>query len=216
LGTAPDTRRFQGLVTNLLTFRLNPWSIDLAARREHRMLNVGADNLVGFLRSWSQEDPEAFVAWKRRALTALPALDDLQLRELEAGSRMLLGTKVIDGNEVVMGLDSFSEGERALLVLHAIAGIARRDRLIALDEPDNFLAPSEVQPILREFTIEPPREAAQLLVVTHHPETIDFLASYSTWLFEKGRDGLARVRKLEFDREAGERPTESLLAELAT
>jgi hypothetical protein len=57
---------------------------------------------------------------------------------------------------------------------------------------------------------------AQLIVVTHHPGSIDYLASYSTWLFQKDKDGLARVKRIEFNRDAGERPTDSLISDLAS
>lgn len=176
------------------------------------MLNIDGSNLVAFLRSWSQADPEAFVEWKRRALRALPHFADLQLKELVPGSRMLVGTKQIDGKEKLLNIASFSEGERVRLALQAIAGLG--GIAIGLDEPDNFLAPSEVQPILRSFTLDR-SPASQLLIVTHHPESIDYLASYATWLFERTDEGLTRVRRYEFDRAEGERPTDALLSALS-
>jgi predicted ATPase len=103
------------------------------------------------------------------------------------------------------------------LALHAIVGLANSDRLIGLDEPDNFLAPSEVQPVLRLFTVAPPKKSsAQLIVVTHHPRSIDYLAPYATWIFERQEAGFSRMRRLKFDRESGESASESVLAELAT
>ena len=114
-------------------------------------------------------------------------------------------------------LANFSEGERVLLTLQAIIGLAKSEHIIALDEADNFLAPSEVQPLYRSLTVDSPHEPGpQLFVVTHHPGSIDYLASYATWLFERREDGLARARRLEFDREAGQRTTDALLAELAS
>lgn len=216
LASTASTTRFLGLIRRLLVFRLNPWSFELDARDESPMLEVDGRNFVAFLKSWSQADPEAFVEWKRRALRALPHLDDLQLRELVPGSRMLVGTKHVDGKEKLLGLPSFSEGERTRLALQAIAGLGGSPMAIGLDEPDNFLAPSEVQPILRAFTVDAPREPPpQMMIVTHHPESIDYLASYATWLFERTNEGLTRVRRLEFDRAEGERPTDALLSVLA-
>lgn len=212
LASTTLTTRFLTLVRRVLVFRLNPWSFDIDAREENAMLNIDGSNLVAFLRSWSQADPEAFVEWKRRALRALPHFGDLQLKELVPGSRMLVGTKQIDGKEKLLNIASFSEGERVRLALQAIAGLG--GIAIGLDEPDNFLAPSEVQPILRSFTLDR-SPASQLLIVTHHPESIDYLASYATWLFERTDEGLTRVRRYEFDRAEGERPTDALLSALS-
>lgn len=216
LGLSEPATAFRRLATRTLVFKLNPWSFELEARREDPLLNVDGSNLVAFLRHWSQEAPEAFVAWKRTARELMPHLDDVQLKELAPGSRMLVGSKVVDGQERLLGLESFSEGERALLALQAIAGLGTPDRVIALDEPDNFISASEVQPVLRAFTIDAPTEPGpQLFVASHHPESIDYLASYPTWLFERSDEGVSRVRRLEFDRERGMRPTDSVIAELA-
>lgn len=216
IGGQGPIQQFLGLVGQLLVFRLNPWAMELAGREEERMLWVSGGNLTAFLRFWSQTSPEAFLAWKQRVLASMPHLSDLQLRELVPGSRALVGTRHVGGREVLLLVDSFSDGERALLALNAVAGLADAKRSIVLDEPDNFLAPSEVQPVLRLFTLTPPTGSApQLLVATHHPGSIDYLAAYATWLFERNDDGFTRVRRLEFNLDDGERPTDSLLAELS-
>lgn len=217
LGSDAGVSRFQQHIASVLTFKLNPWAMELSARDEDRILWATGGNLVAYLRSWLQSDPEGFVGWKSRVLETMPHLEDIQLRELSPGSRILAGMRHVDGKETLLGLANFSEGERALLALHAIVGLAHGDRLIGLDEPDNFLAPSEVQPVLRLFTVEPPKKSsAQLIVVTHHPRSIDYLAPYATWMFERQEAGFSRVRRLNFDRESGESASESVLAELAT
>lgn len=216
LGRDPALARFRASVVGVLVFRLNPWAFETLAREEQRGLMVNGANLVAYLRSWSQSAPKAFLKWRDTVLEGMPQLEDIQLRELVPGSRILVGVRHVGNRETLLSLDSFSEGERALLALHAVSGLSSPGRVIALDEPDNFLSPSEVQPVLRSFTVEVSDESrAQLLIVTHHPESIDYLAAYSTWLFERGNDGLARVRSMTFDREKGERPTDSLLAELS-
>ena len=203
---------FQLVMDRDLTAR----QIDESARDEERMLWVSGNNIVAFLRSWSQSDPEAYLGWKKRVLAGMPYLEDIQLRELLPGSRILAGMRHVAGRELLLSLANFSEGERTLIALQAIAGLAGEQRVIALDEPDNFLAPSEVQPVLRLFTLTPPSgSTSQLFVVTHHPGSIDYLASYATWLFEREEDGFSRIRKLSFDQSDGERPTDSLLAELS-
>lgn len=217
LGTDAAVARFQEHIANVLTFRLNPWAMEMSARDEDRVLWTTGGNLVAYLRSWLQSDPEGFVGWKSRVLETMPHLEDIQLRELSPGSRILAGMRHVDGREILLSVSNFSEGERALLALHAIVGLAHGNRLIVLDEPDNFLAPSEVQPVLRLFTVAPPkRSSAQLIVVTHHPRSIDYLAPYATWIFERQEAGFSRVRRLQFDRESGESASESVLAELAT
>lgn len=216
LGSDAGLVKFQTQVTSLLVFRVNPWSFDLSANSENRVLWTSGGNLVAFLRHWSQSDPAAFLDWKSRVLRSMPQVEDLQLREVTPGSRMLVASKQVDGLEMLMSLANLSDGERSLLALQAVAGFVSENDIVALDEPDNFLAPSEIQPVLRQFTVEPLHEPGpQLFVITHHPRSIDYLASYATWLFERDSTGTTRVRRHEFDRSEGERPADSLLVELS-
>lgn len=212
LGLDPAAKRFLAQLRGLRVFRLNPWSFEAQSRNEWSVLNSNGSNLVSFLRAWSQSDPAGFLQWNRKAQEVMPQFDDLKLRELAPGNRMLVGSKRVDGSERLISAINFSEGERCLLALYAIAYSSHRG-VLALDEPDNFLSPSEVQPILRTLTGRfEDGLGNQLFVVTHHPESIDYLAAYQTWLFEKSSDGVVRVRPLEFDREGGERPTDALMA----
>lgn len=191
---------FAKALIQLRTFRLNPWAFEVASAVEAPLLHVDGSNLVSVLRGWSQNDPESFLGWRTAVKAMMPHLEDVKLRELSPGSRALVGTKLRGGREIGLSLLNFSEGERCLLALHAIAGMTANTRVIALDEPDNFLSLNEIQPIFRRFTIDRDDSAeSQLFVVTHHPGAIDYLATYATWMFTKNEEGLTRVNRMVFD-----------------
>ena len=108
----------------------------------------------------------------------------------------------------------FSDGEKCLSVLYVIAATRVRNVVLSLDEPDNFLSLRELQPVLSQL-VEPVKgPAPQIFVVSHHPESIDYLAADSTWLFERPTGAHVRVRPMIFDREKGEKASESVRAEL--
>jgi ABC-type glutathione transport system ATPase component len=102
-------------------------------------------------------------------------------------------------------LNELSDGQRALLVLYTILhAVARQASLLVFDEPDNFVAQAEIQPwlsSLREAVVSSRR--GTLLVISHHPEVIDYLAPDQALYLWRGEDGPARVRELEVDREQG-------------
>ncbi|MBE0691162.1 MAG: AAA family ATPase [Anaerolineae bacterium] len=74
-----------------------------------------------------------------------------------------------------------SEGQRMLMALYTILNLARNDRtrpLIAcIDEPDNFVALREIQPWLMAMEEAADEFAAQFILISHHPESIDYLLS---------------------------------------
>jgi len=80
-----------------------------------------------------------------------------------------------------------SDGERQLILLYAVLyGMADETRILFLDEPDNFLALSEIEPWLNSLIDAAGDTIGQAIVVSHHPELIDSLArEKGVWL---GRD----------------------------
>lgn len=214
LGANSAVARFQSAVMGLLIFKLNPWALDVSSDTEDSVLQTSGSNLVSYLRQVSMSDPASFLRWKKQVRAGMPWVDDIQLKQLVPGSSMLVGVKHVDGAQILLSAADFSEGERTLLVLHSILGLMSKATLIALDEPDTFLSPTEVKPVLSQFALSEPDES-QLIVITHHPQAIDYLAQYTTWIFERGADGISHVRPLEFDLAKGESATDSVLFELS-
>jgi len=217
LGIGPDsrTKRFRSLLASVRQFRLNPWSIDAQAMNEQAVVNIDGSNFVGFLRWWSQSEPAQYLRWSQKIGELLPHYQSVKLREVGVGNRILVGVRVVDGVERAVPFFNFSEGERCLAVLYAIAEQASGFGTLALDEPDNFLSPAEIQPLLRTFVeLAQENESLQLFVVTHHPESIDYLAPQVTWLFERPNNDVVRAKEMLFDRTKGERASDSVLADL--
>ena len=68
---------------------------------------------------------------------------------------------------------------------------SRRTSLF-LDEPDNYLAPREIQPWLAAVAEHCGDTLEQAVVVSHHPVTIDYMAgAKGRWFY---RDGNGPVR----------------------
>jgi predicted ATPase len=207
---------FAKSVAALSTFKINPYAFQFHNLSESNLLLPDGQNLVGFLLNCLQNRPDVYSDWKLHVAESMPWFNDVQLREASPGKWYLTGLRKINGVERGLDFNKFSEGERCLLALHAIASAQNAGGVICLDEPDNFLAPSEIQPILRRFTIEPdPQNEPQVFVVTHHPEAIDYLASYKSWLFQRDSGGIVKVKEISFNPTGEERPSETILFELS-
>lgn len=73
-----------------------------------------------------------------------------------------------------------------LAVLHAaVCGLAHEGAVLCFDEPDNFVSLTEIQPWLQFLRDAVAEQGAQALVISHHPEVIDYMAVDDVWRFER-------------------------------
>lgn len=66
-----------------------------------------------------------------------------------------------------------------------------------LDEPENYIAIPEIQPWLMELRDRIEDRGGQVILISHHPEIINYLAPELGILFERTGSGPVRVRSYE-------------------
>ncbi|HNI60620.1 MAG TPA: AAA family ATPase, partial [Pseudomonadota bacterium] len=94
--------------------------------------------------------------------------------------------------------DELSDGQRALIALHLLRHVAATPgSVLALDEPDNYVALAEIQPWLLDVERAALKSGGpQVWLISHHPEVINLLApEYGVRFF---RDGMGPTRTAPF------------------
>jgi predicted ATPase len=87
-----------------------------------------------------------------------------------------------------------SDGQRVLVALYTLLfGLKDEGISLFLDEPDNFVALREIQPWLTALTDSCGYGVEQTVLISHHPEIIDYLAPSSGRWFDRDSNGPARV-----------------------
>jgi predicted ATPase len=166
---------------------------------------------------WLDRDCANFEAWFRGLVGEKHAEIGALIRDLEGPLRGLKNLKfaknserltlVFDAHELM--LRELSDGQMALVVLYALARLELvAGRTFLLDEPENYLAPAEIVPLLLHLTDLAGDCDAQLVVTSHHPYVADYLASRHALIFDRSNQREASVRVLEL-------PSEALSAGLA-
>jgi ATPase subunit of ABC transporter with duplicated ATPase domains len=103
------------------------------------------------------------------------------------------------GEEYSLEFGELSEGQRALSVLYAaVSALAGKASVLCFDEPDNFLSLPEIQPWLHTLRDTIDERGGQAMVISHHPEIIDYLSLDSVWRFERP-GGLTVPREIARD-----------------
>ncbi|MEO7993241.1 MAG: AAA family ATPase, partial [bacterium] len=195
---------FQRWLDAICIVRPNPWLIMSVAERPERHPSTTLSNLGEWLRyQIEQRGIAATKAFLDDLGEVIPGLSDLRLIDLGEGRRALeWGFKLgpakrfgqVQFNE---RMGALSEGQRVLVGLYAILhfGISPGS-LLCFDEPDNFIALREVQPWLRQVLkkTEDAATGCQVLLVSHHPEILNWMAGEDGLLFDRPDGRETRVR----------------------
>jgi predicted ATPase len=91
-----------------------------------------------------------------------------------------------------------SDGQKTLIALYTLIHCTKaEDYTICIDEPENFLALSEIQPWLVQIYDLCSERELQALIISHHPELINYLlASPIGYWFERQSNAPVRVKHI--------------------
>lgn len=84
-------------------------------------------------------------------------------------------------------LEELSDGQRVLFALYVLLHThSRSGGLLALDEPDNFVALAEIQPLMFQLLDHAMVDGGpQLFIASHHPEYLDHLSPDHGWVLDR-------------------------------
>jgi predicted ATPase len=203
---------FKGWLGRLQQAQVNPWAMLPRSEGEARYPAKDMGDFADWYRHLRLESGDAvFEAIKdlREAVPGFEALDakeaGLDVRVLRATFASLSGSK----EKIELPFHQLSEGQRALIALYVLLHCAvGNDRLLLIDEPDNFIALAEIQPWLLKLLDRVDETNGQVMLVSHHPELLDQLASQGGVLFERPGGGETRVRPFEPPDDSGLKASE--------
>ena len=207
---------FRRWLLGVWLFAIRPQGLSATSDKEEASLVLDGTNFVSWYRVLSQEQPQVREQLLADLAPVISGLSEIRFAGGAGSSRKILTLecRLSSGAPLYsLTLGELSDGQRALLVLYTIKHmIARRASLLVFDEPDNFLAYSEIQPWLSGIRESVLGGAATLLVISHHPEVIDYLAPDQVLKLWR-EDGPTRVEEPKLDRSTGILASEALRLE---
>jgi ABC-type molybdenum transport system ATPase subunit/photorepair protein PhrA len=192
--------QFREYVARIIVCSLDPGSMESESDQEIGILDRRGRQFVSWYRAMALESPAATMKMAAAIREVMAGFSALPFRE--SGSKRLLKAQ-FDGFEtgrqsryIEYSFDELSDGQRALLVLYALI-YAHEDHpfVICLDEPDNYVALREIQPWLAELeercaTVS----GSQAILVSHHPEVMNYLGEYRIVMLERDQGGPTRIK----------------------
>jgi predicted ATPase len=186
--TDPAFGAFLQALKSILVVRPVPPNIDRMSFGNVVRPNVAVTNLVSWLEHLLSNDGFNFELtqllksiWPEfQRMEFVPI--GLQASDLE----LSFGEMSTSKTSVRLTINQLSEGEKMLLALYTLAAYQRvfPATTIIVDEPDNFVALSELQPWLLTMLDERPDDG-QLILVSHNPEVIQTMGEDKVAFFSR-------------------------------
>ena len=188
--------KFRDQVRRFVTLFLEPGRIAGGTESSTDRLSDSGKNIASWYRGRLQENSRRVFEAMDRLRDVLPGFADLKLVEIGSDYRELQVEFAPPKGSAGYSyrFDQLSDGQRALIVLHLLLFADDADRTLFLDEPDNYIALPELQPLLAELEDGCNDDLPQTILISHHPEVMDFLADKAIWL---GREPESHTRILE-------------------
>ena len=187
---------FKRELAKLIVVRPIPALMDRESRGEQERLTHRMGNFVSWYRHLAQEHMGAMVTLLAELKSVLPGFDSLSLKEAGEDMRVLKVLFVLPGGGKAISYDfsELSDGQKMLVVLYTLVfGMKDEGISLFIDEPDNFLALQEIQPWLSNLADSVGEVVEPAVLISHHPEIINYLGNaHGRWL-EREMHGPVRV-----------------------
>ena len=203
---------FKSFLSGIYVFQLNPFNLEPFSQHDQRFLAINGANFVSWLRYLSDEQPLAKLECEKRLAELVPGFQRFRFQAMGDRKGLVAVFAREDGENFELFLNQLSEGQRILAILYAILyGLTETASVLCFDEPENFISLQEVQPWLQGLRDLSEEHSRQVLVISHHPEVIDYLADDSGFRFDRPSGDIARVTPWIPDPEEIMKPSEILV-----
>lgn len=192
---------FRREMSRLVIASISPTLMDSGSHEEAEMPEPQMENFVSWFRRLSQENMGSISHLFQELAQVLPGFVSFSFRD--AGEdRKLLKILLDRGDnggksQATFDFGELSDGQRVLVVLYTLVfGLRGSGLSLFLDEPDNFVALREIQPWLSNLSDECGEGFEQAVLISHHPEIINYLGGSSGRFFSRDRNGPVRVHEV--------------------
>jgi predicted ATPase len=188
--------RFLDLMRGMSVGALDPKHFQAESLSEEPLLQSDGANFSSWYRHQIQERQDFVIEVIEVLRRVLADFHSIRMEKVGTEARALMVTFAGEGGRYELRLDELSDGQRALIALYALVYLAREQDMLFLDEPDNYLALSEIQPWLMALSDMSGVRPRQAVICSHHPELIDYFGAKAGVLLRREKSGSITTRPL--------------------
>lgn len=194
----PDNQKltwFKKRISNFFIVQINPFVMESKSRQEESSPNWDMSNYAAWYSYLSQEFQGKILKLTLALQKIIQGFDSFQ--NPKSGEFRILSASFTRPSKAAYRLNELSHGQRVLIALYTlIYCVPDENFTLCIDEPENFLALPEIEPwrrMVMDYCLE---NEAQVMLISHHPSLINYLASNSGYWFEREDNKAIRVRSI--------------------
>ncbi len=190
---------FKKWVENICIVSLQPKAMLSETAEESSRLNRDGTNFASWYRYISQEYQDKTFQLTQELRNIIPGFHAFKLEQAGRHRILKVGFCSAEQKETIVYFDfeQLSDGQRTMLVLYSLlSGLRDPGYTLFLDEPENYVALPEIQPWLMELNDTCSDTFSQAVLISHHPELIDYLGAENGKWLERNPLGPTRIKKM--------------------
>jgi predicted ATPase len=196
-------RWFRDWLAKVQLIRINPFGMTAQSDQEQSRLLPTGTNFASWYRHLIQDSPDLIEEIKQSLTNVWAGFKGLRLET--AGTKTKVLKVVLNaglngaGTKYELTLEQISDGQRALIVLYTLLHYVKSSTspLVGIDEADNFVALQEIQPWLVSLCQAVEDHGSQALLISHHPELINYLAPQDAVVLSRPAGGPTRGKPFQ-------------------
>lgn len=190
---------FKEWADKLFIISLQPKSMTSETEEESDWLDRDGTNFASWYRYISQEHQDKIFQLTQQLRETIPGFHAFKLEQAGKHRILKVGFTGEDENAspIYFDFEQLSDGQRVMIVLYSLLlGLQDLACTVFIDEPENYVSLPEIQPWLMELSDACGEGFPQAVLISHHPELIDYLGPESGKWIERDPLGPTRVKKL--------------------
>lgn len=196
---------FKQQIRKFVVAQIIPTTMEEFSDQENPTLSPDSRNFVSWYRYLSQ-DQGIPVFVQQTLQKVLPSFSNFKF-DTYSEQRWLLKTMWSDneGKHTGYSFSELSDGQRTLIALYTLLQAAKHNGyILCLDEPENYLALPEIRPWIVDLYDLCNNGEVQAILVSHHPEMIDYLMAspVGIWL-ERSNNLATRSQTIQNEKDGG-------------
>ena len=190
--------QFLDFIRNVVVCGLYPASFEHETTRNDVMLARDAHNFSAWYQHLQLERPGQVDQFRKTLEDVIDGFNGIRLQKVGRDTRAFTIEFNENGKRYELGLDEISDGQRALIALYSLIHLsAGLGYTLFLDEPENYVALSEIEPWLAELSDHCGDTIPQAVICSHHPELIDYLGLSNGISLSREPSGVTKATRIE-------------------
>jgi predicted ATPase len=201
IGAREDNKKltaFKQWLRSLLVLQIQPLLMKSESHDETDVLDHAGVHFASWYRYLSQEHQDKIIHLTQQLKGILPGFHAFKL-EL-AGKSRVLKVGWVNGSSsspFYIDFEHLSDGQRVIILLYTLlSGMRDLGYSLFIDEPENYVSIEEIQPWLMELQDACGEGFSQVVLISHHPELIDYLGAEFGTIVDRDASGPTRVREI--------------------